>query len=88
MAIEVPYVLFQAAYYSLIVYSMMSFEWTVTKFLWFFIISFLTFLYFTYYGMMMVAVTPNIQAAGILSNCFFFLFNLFSGLFIPRPVSK
>ncbi|PKU71423.1 ABC transporter G family member 38-like [Dendrobium catenatum] len=84
--VEVPYVFFQASYYSLMVYSMMSFEWTVTKFLWFFIISFLTFLYFTYYGMMTVAVTPNIQVAGILSSCFFFFFNLFSGLFIPRPL--
>ncbi|KAL0918032.1 hypothetical protein M5K25_013153 [Dendrobium thyrsiflorum] len=84
--VEIPYVFFQASYYSLMVYSMMSFEWTVTKFLWFFIISFLTFLYFTYYGMMTVAVTPNIQVAGILSSCFFFFFNLFSGLCIPRPL--
>ncbi|XP_020584448.1 ABC transporter G family member 42-like [Phalaenopsis equestris] len=86
LIVELPYVLFQTAYYSLMVYSMMSFEWTVSKFLWFFIISFLTFLYFTYYGMMTVAVTPNIQVAGILSSCFFFLFNLFSGLFIPRTL--
>ncbi|KAG0457816.1 hypothetical protein HPP92_022973 [Vanilla planifolia] len=84
--IEIPYVLFQSSYYTLMVYSMMSFQWTVVKFSWFYIISFMTLLCFTYYGMMTVAVTPNIQVAGILSSSFFFIFNLFSGVFIPKPL--
>lgn len=68
---------------------MLSFQWTATKFFWFFFIAFFTFLYFTYYGMMTIAVTPNQQVAGIVSTAFFYLFHLFSGFFIPRPkISK
>ncbi|KAJ7951716.1 Pleiotropic drug resistance ABC transporter [Quillaja saponaria] len=33
---EIPYVLFQTTYYTLIVYAMMSFQWTAEKFFWFF----------------------------------------------------
>ncbi|KAK8943596.1 Pleiotropic drug resistance protein 12 [Platanthera guangdongensis] len=83
--VEIPYVLIQALYYSVIVYSMMSFEWTTTKFLWFYFISFFSFLYFTYYGMMSVSLTPNQQVAAIFAATFYSLFNLFSGFFIPRP---
>ncbi|CAL5431972.1 unnamed protein product [Camellia sinensis] len=47
--------------------------------------SFGSFLYFTYYGMMTVSITPNHQVASILAATFYALFNLFSGFFIPRP---
>lgn len=77
----------ESVIYSLIVYSMMSFQWTPAKFFWFFYISFLTFLYFTYYGMMSVAMTPNPQVASIFAASFYSLFNLFSGFFVPRSVS-
>ncbi|KAL3720970.1 hypothetical protein ACJRO7_005737 [Eucalyptus globulus] len=82
---ELPYVLFQTTYYTVIVYAMVCFEWTVAKFFWFFFICFFSFLYFTYYGMMTVALTPNQQVAAIFAAAFYGLFNLFSGFFIPRP---
>ena len=85
--VEIPYVFTQGLYYTLIVYSMMSFQWTVSKFFWFFFISFTSFLYFTYYGMMMVSITPNQHFAAIFASTFYSLFNLFSGFFIPKPVS-
>ncbi|KAF9613768.1 hypothetical protein IFM89_011492 [Coptis chinensis] len=81
---EIPYVFAQTTYYAVIVYAMMSFQWTVAKFFWFFFISFLTFLYFTYYGMMTVSITPNLQIASIFAAAFYGLFNLFSGFYIPR----
>ena len=84
---EIPYVFCQTVYYSLIVYAMVSFEWKVEKFFWFFFVSFFTFLYFTYYGMMTVSITPNHQVASIFAAAFYGVFNLFSGFFIPRPVS-
>lgn len=84
---EIPYVFVESAIYTLIVYSMMSFQWTPAKFFWFFYVSFLTFLYFTYYGMMSIAISPNIQVASIFTASFYPLFNLFSGFFIPRKVS-
>ena len=87
MIVEIPYTFIQATYYSLIIFAMVGFEWTLVKFMWFFLISFFSFLYFTYYGMMTVSVTPNQQAAAIFSSAFYSLFTLFSGFFIPKPVS-
>ncbi|CAK9174554.1 unnamed protein product [Ilex paraguariensis] len=83
--VEIPYVFLQTTYYTVIVYAMVSFEWTAAKFFWFFYVAFFTFLYFTYYGMMTVSVTPNHQVAAIFSSAFYALFNLFSGFFIPKP---
>ena len=86
MLIELPYVLVQAMIYTVIVYSMIGFEWTVAKFLWYFFIMNFTLLYFTFYGMMAVAMTPNHHIASILSFAFFALWNLFSGFVVPKPV--
>ncbi|XP_073040136.1 ABC transporter G family member 36-like isoform X2 [Primulina eburnea] len=83
--VEVPYVLVQTTYYTLIVYGMLNFEWTAAKFFWFYFVTFFSFLYFTYYGMMTVSITPNHQVAAIFAAAFYALFNLFSGFFIPRP---
>ncbi|KAG5537773.1 hypothetical protein RHGRI_025026 [Rhododendron griersonianum] len=82
---ELPYVLVEAVFFSLIVYSMMGFEWAAAKFFWFLFITYASFLYFTYYGMMTVSITPNHQVASIFAAAFYSLFNLFSGFFIPRP---
>lgn len=49
---------------------------------------FFTLLYFTYYGMMSVALTPNENISNIISYSFYALWNLFSGFVIPRPVSS
>ncbi|KAL4562385.1 hypothetical protein LXL04_034587 [Taraxacum kok-saghyz] len=83
--VEIPFVVVQTIYYTIIVYGMVGFEWSALKFLWFFFISFFTFLYFTYYGLMIVSITPNHQAASIFAAAINVLFNLFSGFFIPRP---
>ncbi|KAJ3686419.1 hypothetical protein LUZ61_015583 [Rhynchospora tenuis] len=84
VVMEIPYVFVQGLYYTAIVYSMMGFQWTAAKFLWFFFISFFSFLYFTYYGMMTVSISPNHEVAAIFAATFYSLFNLFSGFFIPR----
>ncbi|KAG4972536.1 hypothetical protein JHK85_038957 [Glycine max] len=82
---EIPYLFVQTICFSFIVYAMVSFEWKVAKVLWFFFVSFFSFMYFTYYGMMTVSITPNHQVASILGAAFYGIFNLFSGFFIPRP---
>ncbi|KAB2008040.1 hypothetical protein ES319_D10G071300v1 [Gossypium barbadense] len=82
---EIPYVFGETVYYTLIVYAMVGFQWTVAKYFWFFFVSFFTFLYFTYYGMMTVSITPNHQISSIFAAAFYSVFNLFSGFFIPRP---
>ncbi|MFS8000103.1 putative ABC-type xenobiotic transporter [Helianthus anomalus] len=83
--VEIPYVFVETICYTFIVYPMVSFDWTAPKLLWFFFISFCSFLYFTYYGLMTVSITPNEQIAAVLAVLFYGLFNFFSGFFIPKP---
>ena len=88
VAIEFPYVLSQALIYSTIFYSMASFEWTTTKFVWYIFFMYFTMLYFTFYGMMTTAVTPNHNVAAIIAAPFYMLWNLFSGFMIPHKVTE
>ncbi|WMV56511.1 hypothetical protein MTR67_049896 [Solanum verrucosum] len=83
--IEIPYVFVQAVTYGVIIYAMIGFEWTVTKFFWYLFIMYFTLLYFTFYGMMSVAVSPNQNIAQIVSLFGYAMWNLFSGFMIPRP---
>ncbi|KAL5562676.1 hypothetical protein UlMin_032423 [Ulmus minor] len=82
--IEIPYVFVQAAIYSILVYAMIGFEWTINKFCWYLFFTYFSLLYFTFYGMMTVAMTPNYQLATIISSAFYGIWNLFSGFVIPR----
>ncbi|KAJ7966133.1 Pleiotropic drug resistance ABC transporter [Quillaja saponaria] len=81
--IELPYIFIQSLIYGMIVYSMMEFEWTVSKLLWYLFFMYFTLLYFTFYGMMTMAISPNHHVAAILSSAFYALWNLFSGFVIP-----
>lgn len=85
VAIEIPYVMVQTLVYGLITYSMINFEWTGLKFFWYCYYMFFMFICFTYYGMMMVALTPNTEIASIVASFFYSFFNLFSGFLIPKP---
>ncbi|GJN13495.1 hypothetical protein PR202_gb00205 [Eleusine coracana subsp. coracana] len=85
VVIELPYGLVQASIYGIIVYAMIGFEWTAAKFFWYLFFMYFTLLYFTFYGMMAVSVTPNYFIATIVSSAFYSIWNLFSGLFVPRP---
>nr|XP_027071225.1 ABC transporter G family member 32-like isoform X1 [Coffea arabica] len=84
VAIEFPYVFGQALIYCAIFYSMASFERTVSKFIWYMFFMYFTMLYFTFYGMMTTAVTPNHNVAAIIAAPFYMLWNLFSGFMIPH----
>ncbi|KAJ8445587.1 hypothetical protein Cgig2_012475 [Carnegiea gigantea] len=83
--IEIPYVFMQAAVYGILVYAMIGFEWTAAKFFWYLFFMFFTLLYFTFYGMMSVAITPNHHVASIVAAAFYGIWNLFSGFIIPKP---
>ncbi|KAG9131352.1 hypothetical protein Leryth_006173 [Lithospermum erythrorhizon] len=87
VAIEIPYIFAQAVSYGIIVYAMIEFHWTAEKFLWYTFFMFFTLTYFTLYGMMTVAVTPNQHIAAIVASMFYGIWNVFSGFLIPRPVS-
>nr|XP_024391802.1 ABC transporter G family member 36-like isoform X3 [Physcomitrium patens] len=83
--VEIPYVLMQVIIYASITYAMIGFEWTAAKFFWYLYILFFGVIAFTFYGMMMVALTPNAQLATICASFFYALFNLFSGFLIVKP---
>ncbi|GKV35636.1 hypothetical protein SLEP1_g43881 [Rubroshorea leprosula] len=85
LLIEIPYVFAQALVNSVIVYAMIGFEWSAAKFFWYIFFMYFTLLYYTYCGMMAVAVTPNYHIASIVSSAFYGLWNLFSGFIVPRP---
>ncbi|KAF3447189.1 hypothetical protein FNV43_RR12369 [Rhamnella rubrinervis] len=57
--IEIPYVLIQTVIYGVIVYVMIGFDWTVSKFFWYLFFMYFSFLYFTFCGMMTMAMTPK-----------------------------
>ncbi|CAN4076595.1 unnamed protein product [Withania somnifera] len=82
--IELPYIFIQTIIYGVIVYAMIGFEWTVTKFFWYLFFMYFTLLYFTLYGMMTVAVTPNHSIAAIISSAFYAIWNLFCGFIVPK----
>ncbi|XP_060676333.1 pleiotropic drug resistance protein 1-like [Ziziphus jujuba] len=81
--IEVPYVLGQALVYGIVVYAMVGFQWTFSKFLWYLFFMYFTFLCLTYFGMMAIALTPNQHVSAIYASVFYAVWNLFSGFFVP-----
>ncbi|KAH9331544.1 hypothetical protein KI387_003652, partial [Taxus chinensis] len=85
VVIELPCVLFQTVLYGIITYSAMGYEWSGDKFFWYLFVTYCTFLYFTYFGMLTVSITPNAQFGAIIASTFYFLFNLFSGFVVPKP---
>ncbi|XP_042514692.1 ABC transporter G family member 39-like isoform X1 [Macadamia integrifolia] len=83
--IEIPHIFIQTLIYGVLVYAMIDFDWTASKFIWYLFYMYFTFLYFTYYGMMAVGLTPNHAIASIVSAAFYTLWNLFAGFIIPPP---
>lgn len=84
VAIEAVYIAIQTFIYSLLLYSMLGFDWEAQRFFWFYYYICMCFLYFTSYGMMLVALTPSYQIAAIVMTFFLSFWNLFSGFLIPR----
>ncbi|CAK9326613.1 unnamed protein product [Citrullus colocynthis] len=84
VAIEFPYVFAQTVIYCSIFYSMAAFDWTALKFIWYIFFMYFTLLYFTFYGMMTTAITPNHNVGAIIAAPFYMLWNLFSGFMIPH----
>lgn len=76
----------QSTIYSSIFYAMASFEWSAVKFLWYLFFMYFSIMYFTFYGMMTTAITPNHNVASIIAAPFYMLWNLFSGFMIPYKV--
>ncbi|GAV89910.1 ABC_tran domain-containing protein/ABC2_membrane domain-containing protein/PDR_assoc domain-containing protein [Cephalotus follicularis] len=83
--VELPYIAVQTIIYGVITYFMIHLERTVRKFFLYLVFMFLTFTYFTYYGMMAVGLTPTQQMAAVISSAFYSLWNLLSGFLVSKP---
>ena len=86
VSVELPYMLVQLLIFSSIVYPMIGFQLTMVKFFWFFAYLVMSFMYYTLFGMVTVALTPNIEIAMGLSFLIFMFWNIFSGFIIAREV--
>ncbi|KAG8472011.1 hypothetical protein CXB51_036309 [Gossypium anomalum] len=85
VTIEVPYLFIQALVFEAITYPMIGYYGSPYKVFWYFYAIFCTQLYFTFFGMLFVSLTPEVTIAGALSSAFYPLLNLFSGFLIPQP---
>ncbi|KAL5845833.1 hypothetical protein ACOSQ3_009357 [Xanthoceras sorbifolium] len=56
------------------------------KFFLYILFMFLTFTYFTCYGMMAVGLTPDSDLAAVISSASYSLWNLLSGFLVAKPV--
>ncbi|KAF0914148.1 hypothetical protein E2562_027574 [Oryza meyeriana var. granulata] len=83
VAIELPYIFLQTLIYGVLVYAMIEYEWTTAKFFWYLFFMYFTLSYYTFYGMMVVGLTPNYGMSTVVSTAFFTMWNLFSGFLIP-----
>ncbi|KAL6560638.1 drug-responsive transcription factor pdr3 [Orobanche gracilis] len=83
--VEIPYILVQTITITVITYPMIGYALSAYKVFWFFYTMFCSLLYFTYLGMMLIAITPSFPIAAILQSSIYTLLNLFSGFLIPRP---
>ncbi|KAE8726276.1 hypothetical protein F3Y22_tig00007179pilonHSYRG00099 [Hibiscus syriacus] len=83
--IEIPYLFAQAVVFVIITYSMIGYYVTAYKVFWYFYAIFSTLLSFTFLGMLLVSLTPNIAIAGALTSTYYPLTNLFSGFLLPKP---
>lgn len=77
--VEIPYIALQAILYGTITYALICFEWTAAKFFWYLLFTLLTILFFTYYGQMSVAISPNPQLAAILGSAVYSVWFLLAG---------
>ncbi|KAL1161231.1 hypothetical protein V6Z11_A07G119600 [Gossypium hirsutum] len=83
--VELPYIAAQAILFGIITYFMINFERTASKIFLYLVIMFLTFTYFTFYGMMAVGLTPSLHMAAVVSSAFYSFWNLLSGFLVPKP---
>ncbi|GAY65525.1 hypothetical protein CUMW_241790 [Citrus unshiu] len=86
VTVEIPYLLIQAALYVIITYPMIGFYASAYKIFWNFYGMFCSMMSFSYLGLLLVALTPNVMAASILFSAFYTTYNLFAGFVIPQPI--
>lgn len=84
--VELPYILVQSILYGVVTYFLIRFEFSAAKFFWYLLFTYLTLTFFTFYGMMAVAISPALHLATIMSSMFYSIWFIFAGFFIPYKV--
>ncbi|KAK1645314.1 hypothetical protein QYE76_063119 [Lolium multiflorum] len=85
-SVEIIYNILQGCLYTLLIYSMIGYEWKADKFFYFLFFIISSFNYFTLFGMMLVALTPSAMLANILISFVMPLWNLFAGFLVARTL--
>ncbi|KAL6780792.1 hypothetical protein ACKKBF_B11655 [Auxenochlorella protothecoides x Auxenochlorella symbiontica] len=83
VVVELPYLVVQTLSYSVIVYWMVAFIASASKFFYFVFIFGLTLAYFTAYGQMCLNLMPELALANVFTSFFFGFWNLMCGFLIP-----
>ncbi|KAK9865807.1 hypothetical protein WJX84_001141 [Apatococcus fuscideae] len=82
---ELVYGTVQAVIFSCVLYFAAGFARDAGKFFWFLLFCWFTLIWFSWFGMASVALTPNVKVAAVFSSNFYSLVNLFAGFILPRP---
>ncbi|CAI0467872.1 unnamed protein product [Linum tenue] len=82
--VEIPYIVVQTILYSIITYFMINFERDAGKFFTYVVFMFLTFTYFTFFGMMAVGLTDTQSLSAVVSAVFYTFCDLLSGFLISK----
>lgn len=82
--VELIYLMLQGGLYCCVVYFMCGFQKDAGKFFWFMLFNDLALIYWTFYGVIAVAITPNLIGAAVISGAFYGLSNLFAGFVIQE----
>ncbi|KAK4559505.1 hypothetical protein RGQ29_008644 [Quercus rubra] len=85
VAVEIPYIFFQAILFTIITYPATDFYWSAYKVFWYFYTMFSMLLFYSYFGMLFVSLTPTHLLASVLAGFSYTILNLFSGFLIPGP---
>ncbi|KAK4559504.1 hypothetical protein RGQ29_008643 [Quercus rubra] len=85
VAVEIPYIFFQAVIFTTITYPVIGFYWSAYKVFWYFYTMFSMLLFYSYFGMLFVSLTPTYLVASVLSAFSYTMLNLFAGFLIPGP---
>ncbi|XP_047045041.1 ABC transporter G family member 48-like [Lolium rigidum] len=85
-SVEIIYNIVQGCLYTLVIYPMIGYDWKADKFFYFLFFIITSFNYFTFFGMMLVAITPSAMLASILVSFALPLWNLFAGFLVVRTM--
>lgn len=82
--IEIPYILAQSVVYSCITYWMIAFETAADKFFLYFLFTFLTLVFFAFFGLMVISLMPVPEMAVLVSAVFYSNWFAFGGFLIAE----